>query len=222
MNKQTPASILIVDDHPMVREGLAGRIACEPSMEVCGQAADMDEALEQVKQLRPDLVIVDISLKASHGVDLVKRLKSSGPAGSRPKVLVHTMYTESLYANRALQAGADGYITKQEAPEQVLVAIRQILDGKVYLSPEMSQRVLSRAVGRTSDEAAPLVDKLSDRELEVFRLIGEGLTTGKIANHLHLSTHTIDTHRENIKRKLDLKNAAELNRTAVQWVLENG
>ncbi len=222
MKKHTPASILIVDDHPLVREGLAGRIASEANLRVCGEAADMDEALEHVKQMHPDLVIVDISLKTSHGVDLIKRLKSGGRDGKRSKVLVHTMYTESLYADRALQAGADGYITKQEAPEQVLEAIRQILDGKVYMSPEMSQRVLSRAVGRPNDDAAPSVDKLSDRELEVFRLIGEGSTTGEIANRLHVSTHTIDTHRANIKRKLELKNAAEVNRAAVQWVLENG
>lgn len=222
MATKSPANILIVDDHPMVREGLAARIAAEPGLRVCGEAADMNEALAQVKQLHPDLVIVDISLRTSHGVDLIKRLKSSAPATVRPKVLVHTMYTESLYADRALQAGADGYITKEEAPEQVLDAVHQVLAGKVYLSPDMHQRVVSRAIGRSSDEVTPTVSKLSNRELEVFRLIGMGLTTGQIASRLHLSTHTIDTHRENIKRKLNTRNAAQLNRAAVQWLLENG
>ncbi|MCB9921050.1 MAG: response regulator transcription factor [Planctomycetaceae bacterium] len=215
------AKILIVDDHPMVREGLAGRIASEPDLEVCGEAVDVDDALQQTKELLPDLIIVDISLKTSHGIDLIKQLKSSG-RGAHLKVLVHTMYTESLYADRALQAGADGYITKQEAPEQVILAIREILRGNIYLSTEMSQRVLSRAVGRGNENAAPTAEKLSDRELEIFRLIGEGLTTGQIASRLHLSTHTIHTHRENIKHKLELHNAAELNRAAVRWVLENG
>lgn len=213
------ARILIVDDHPAIREGLAVRIGDQTDLEVCGEAAGVDDALAKVKQLRPDLVIVDISLASGNGLDLVKQIKSRH-AGVR--MLVHSMYDESLYAERSLQAGAMGYVNKREAPDTMLMAIRQVLTDKIYLSPEMTERLLGRAAGRNANvEESPIL-RLSDRELEIFQLIGQGLTTGAIANQLHLSVHTIDTHREKIKAKLKLKNAAELARSAVQWTLENG
>jgi DNA-binding NarL/FixJ family response regulator len=213
------ARILIVDDHPTVREGLTARISRQDDMEVCGEVADGEEALVKVKELRPDVAVVDISLPKGHGIDLIKQIRAHH---DHVKTIVHSMYEESLYAERALQAGAMGYVNKREAPETLLDAIRQVLVGEVYLSPKMTGRVLNRTVGRGTIAAASPIESLSDRELEVFNLIGQGLTTRAIANRLHLSVHTIDTHREKIKRKLGLKNSAELMQRAVQWVLENG
>ncbi len=217
--QQQTSRILIVDDHPLVREGLGLRITQQQDLAVCGEAADADAALAEVKRLEPDLAIIDISLASGHGIDLIKQIRGCRP---QVKLLVHSMYDESLYAERALQAGALGYVNKREAPDTMLTAIRQVLDGKVYLSKQMTERILRQRVGGASDLAASPVDGLSDRELEVFMLIGQGESTGAIANHLHLSVHTIDSHREKIKRKLCLKNSAELSRRAVQWVLENG
>jgi DNA-binding NarL/FixJ family response regulator len=216
---ETKYKILIVDDHPLVREGLASRITRQPDMEICGEAADVNEALALVKTTNPDLVIVDLSLRLSHGTDLIKQVKARGEG---TKMLVSSMYDESLYAERVLRAGAMGYINKQEMPEKVIEAIRQVLAGKVYLSPSMTDRLLSRAIGKTGEIERSPIEKLSNRELEIFRLIGRGLTTRQIAKDLHLSVKTVETHRENIKSKLSVSNSAELSRQAVQWVLENG
>ena len=210
--------ILIVDDHPMVREGLIARISRHSDLEVCGEAADIPEALVQLKEAIPDLVIVDISLKAGSGIDLIKQIKAQHEG---TKMLVASMYDESLYAERALRAGAMGYINKQEMAEKVILAIRRVLSGKMYLSPQMTDRILHRALGGGDAEGSP-VGSLSDRELEIFGLIGQGRTTREIAGELHLSIKTVETHRENIKAKLNVKNSAELGRHAVQWVLENG
>jgi DNA-binding NarL/FixJ family response regulator len=202
----------------MVREGLTMRISTQPDLTVCGEAATEDEALSLVQETSPDLVLVDISLKSGHGIELVKQIKSRFPT---VKTLVVSGYQESLYAERALRAGALGYLNKQESNDKVLEAIRTVLSGQRYVSAAISQRLVNQALGSTDETKLPMA-RLSDRELEIFRMIGEGLTSGAIATRLFLSTHTIDTHRENIKRKLDLKNAAELSRAAVQWVLENG
>ena len=211
--------ILIVDDHPIVREGLAARIARQPELSVCGEAEDVADAMELVKSQRPDLVIVDLSLKSGQGIDLIKRIKAKAP---ETKMIVSSMYDESLYAERALRAGAMGYINKQEMSEKMIDGIRQVLEGKIYLSPQMTERLLQRAVGAAPQLIQSPIESLSDRELEIFKMIGKGMTTRQIANDLHLSMKTVETHRENIKSKLDVANSAELSRAAVQWVMENG
>lgn len=213
----SPARILIVDDHSMVREGLRLRISAFDDLEVCGEATSEEEGMQLVKETNPHLIIVDISLKSGHGIELIKRVKSNYP---NIKMLVSSGFEESLYAERALRAGALGYLNKQDSGEKVIEAIRTVLRGERYVSQEITQRLVSQALGNRSESNNP-IDLLTDRELEVFRLIGRGQTSGAIANELLLSTHTIDTHRENIKRKLGLKNAAQLNRQAVQFLLEN-
>jgi DNA-binding NarL/FixJ family response regulator len=210
--------IMIVDDHPMMRDGLAMRIASQANMEVCGEAATEDEALELIKQIGPDLVIIDIALKRGNGIELVKRVRSINPA---IKMLVVSTFQESLYAERAMRAGALGYLNKQESNEKVIDAIRTVARGERYASAELTQRLVAQALGKRSDVQDP-VTLLTDRELEIFRLIGAGATTSAIAGQLFISTHTIDTHRENIKRKLGAKNGAELSRQAIQSMLENG
>ena len=192
------ARILIVDDHPVVRSGLRMLIDDEPDLFVCGEAGDADEAIRVLDAQKPDLVIVDLSLKGSSGLELIKRIKSR-ESGS--KMLVSSMFDESLYAERVLNAGALGYVSKQEAMEKVIEAIRCVLSGRVYLSAAMSDRMLHRL---TRDHQVPErspVETLSDRELEVFEAIGRGRTTGEIAAHLHLSVKTVETHREKIKAK---------------------
>jgi DNA-binding NarL/FixJ family response regulator len=211
--------ILIVDDHPMMRAGLAAQISDEPDLEVCGQAEGVNDALDAVKSSVPDLAIIDIALKEGHGIDLVKDIKSRFP---NVKMLVLSAYKESLYAERALRAGAMGYLNKQETGDKIFDAIRTVLAGDRYVSEEMTKRLVSQAIGVADPSKASPVETLSDRELEVFQLIGEGLTTGAIARRLHLSPHTIDTHREKIKQKLNVRTANELQREATQWQLENG
>lgn len=215
----TPARIVIVDDHPLVREGLAMRISAKPDLEVCGEAATEQEGFALVKQFSPDLVIVDIFLKSGHGIELIKRIKARHP---KVKMLVVSGYDESLYAERSFRAGALGYLNKQETNEKVIDAIRTVLDGGRYLSPKMAEQLIGRAIGRGEPLEDDPIHSLSNRELEVFQLIGEGRPTGTIAARLHISVHTVDSHRDKIRRKLNLKNGAELAQRAVQWVLENG
>lgn len=213
------ARVLVVDDHPLVREGLAARLANQPDFELSGEAASVSEAIHHVRGFQPDLVVVDIQLAGSHGVDLIKEVSARWPS---IKMLVISAFEESLYAERCLRAGAHGYINKREVPECILEALRTIASGECYLSPAMTRQVVARAVlGGNCDKLEP-VERLSNRELEVFQLIGRGMTTGAIARQLHLSVHTIDTHREKIRHKLGVKNGAELVQRAVQWVLENG
>ena len=209
------ARILIVDDHPAVREALAIRIDGQRDLEVCGEAADTADALRLVADLRPDLVVVDISLKTGNGIDLIKRIRDRH---DRVRMLVWSMYSESLYADRALQAGALGYINKDQATNKIVEAIRRVLKGKVYLSEAMVERILQRSVGETT--RSPL-DALADRELEVFRLIGEGVRTIDIAERLCLSVKTVETYRDRIRHKLHLRNGTELARYATQWVTEH-
>lgn len=208
--------VLVVDDHPIVQLGLADLIAHEPDLEVCATAADVSEAIQQVETVRPNVAVIDISLKGGSGIELIELLRNRHP---ELKMLVSSMHDESLFAERALRAGAMGFINKQEAPEEVIAAIRQVLSGQVYLSARMANRLLHCVVGGKSLHHNPIED-LSNRELEVFELIGQGMTTKQIARKLHLSPKTIETHREKIKRKLDLKNSAELSCRAVQWSLE--
>lgn len=211
--------ILIVDDHPIVRRGLADLVNDEPDLEVCGQAADAAEAIECVRNNRPDVIICDLTLKSGmNGLELIKRLLTSD---SDIKILVSSMHDESVYADRVLQAGGMGYINKQETIDKLVDAIHSVLDGKVFLSDKMTERLLQRRVGNHSESSASPVDELSDRELEVFRLLGGGQTTKQIANALKLSVKTIESHRENIKAKLGLTNATELTRYAVEFVLND-
>jgi DNA-binding NarL/FixJ family response regulator len=210
-----PARVLIVDDHPLVREGLSARIAAQSDMQVCGEASDVDEALTLLRTAYPVLMIIDLALKSGLGLDLIKRVKKDA---AQTKMLVVSAYEEALFAERALRAGAHGYINKQEAQEKVIDAIRAVLRGECYLSVAMTQRLVGQAIGRISEPYG--IASLSDRELEIFRLIGLGKTTRSIAQQLHLSIHTIETHREKIRVKLNLRNGAELMQRAVQWVLE--
>lgn len=204
--------VLIVDDHPLVREGLAGRISAQPDMEVCGEASGVDEALALLDATQPTLMIVDLTLKAGHGLNLIKRANERAP---RTKILVFSAHDEALFGERSMRAGAHGYVSKQEGQEKVLQAVRTVLRGEPYASSESIRRL--RAGGRLKGGG---IERLSDRELEVFELIGRGGSTRSIAQRLHLSVHTIETHRENIRAKLNLQNGAELVQRAVQWVIE--
>jgi len=217
-NRRVPVRILIVDDHPLVREALATRISLQPDMEVSGEAATQEEAIVLVRQTNPDLVLVDIALKSGHGIELVKQIKLHHPS---VKTLVVSGFQETLYAERSLRAGALGYLNKQESNEKVIDAIRTVLRGEHFVSADISHRLINQSLGGGDAMKTP-IERLTDRELEIFRMIADGLTSGTIAERLFLSPHTIDTHRDNIKRKLGLNNAAELSRAAVQWMLENG
>jgi DNA-binding NarL/FixJ family response regulator len=211
--------VLIVDDHPLMRRGLSELISREPDLVVCGEAEDAATALEVAKTANPHLMTVDISLKEGSGIELIKQLKATNPEIS---TLAFSMHDENLYAERAMRAGAKGYISKDAPSGDVIAAIRRIRDGKIYMSEKMADRVLRRVVdGKEAMDGSP-VQILSDRELEVFELIGRGLGTRKIAEQLHLSVKTIETYRESIKAKLSLKSSTELTRHAVQWVLEAG
>lgn len=215
--KSNSYRILLVDDHPIVRRGLRELVAQEPDLEVCGEAEDAAEALRQLEATRPDVVIVDLTLKAGHGLELIQQIHARD---ARIKILVSSMHDESLFAERTLRAGALGYINKQESPDKIIDAIRRVLCGEIYLSSRMASRLLHRiAVGEPLEKHP--IEKLTDRELEVFEMIGQGLSTKQIARKLGLSHKTIETHREKIKTKLNLKNSAELSRHATQWVLEN-
>ena len=218
--KQKRAQVVIVDDHPAVREALALRIGRQPDLEVCGEAADLGEALRLIAGAQPDVAIVDISLKTSNGIELIKRIRDRD---NHVRILVWSMHSESLYAERALRAGALGYVNKDQATDRIVEAIRRVLEGKVYLSEAMTERLLQRAVGGTPEEVTRSpVDVLADRELEVFRLIGEGVKTAEIAERLHLSVKTVETYRDRIRQKLDLSDGTRLAHYATQWVLENG
>jgi DNA-binding NarL/FixJ family response regulator len=207
--------VFLVDDHPLVREWLTQVIEQEADLGVCGEAADAPEALEKILKLLPDIVIADISLKNSHGVTLVKDVKAQLP---NLPVLVLSMHDESLYAERVLRAGAMGYITKQEATRNIMRAIRQVLKGEIYVSETMASRMVHKLVsGRNQEQSSPM-ERLTDRELEVFQLIGHGLGTRKIADELHLGIKTVESYRARIKDKLLLEDGTQLLQQAIQWV----
>jgi DNA-binding NarL/FixJ family response regulator len=215
----TKTRIFLVDDHAIVRRGLAELINSEPRMEVCGEASTLGVAYSEIGKLRPDLVIVDISLEGNDGVELTKELCHRW---ADLPVLCYSMHDEELYAERALRAGAKGYVMKREPPESLLEAIGVVMAGKVYLSERMSDRLLGRMV-RAGSSSAPTkapIEKLSDRELEVFQLIGRGRSTNDIADQLCLSVKTIETYREHLKQKLNLKSGNELVRYAVEWCVK--
>lgn len=206
--------VLIVDDHPIVRQGISQLINQEPDFDTCTQAGSAQEALDLLEKSAPDIMLVDISLDGISGLELLKMVKSRD---YKVPVLILSMHDESLYAERALRSGAKGYVMKQEATERVLIAIRQVLRGELYLSERMQGKILQRVLNGDEGGLSP-IDLLSDRELEVFRLIGHGYATGDIARELMRSVKTVETHRAHLKDKLGLKNAAELTRFAVQWV----
>jgi DNA-binding NarL/FixJ family response regulator len=211
-----PVRVLIVDDHPLVREGLVARISAQPDLEVCGEASDVDQALSLASTTRPALMIVDLALKGSNGLDLIKKVRA---AEVSLRILVVSAYDEAFFAERALRAGAQGYINKQEAQGSIIDAIRALLRGELYVSSNVTQRLADQAL--FGSRASRGVEGLSDRELQIFQLIGHGKTTRIIAEQLHLSIHTVETHREKIRSKLRLRNGTELLQSAVQWVLEN-
>jgi DNA-binding NarL/FixJ family response regulator len=209
-------TIFIVDDHPIVRQGLALLINREPDLTVCGDAEEAGSALRRIEEIKPDLVVVDISLNGPDGLDLLKNIRARDP---HLPVLILSMLDESLYAERALRAGASGYIMKQEATERVLIAIRRILSGEIYVSDRMANRMLHQMVGGTQTQPGSPIADLTDRELEVFRLIGEGHGTRQIAEELHISVKTVESYQAHIKGKLSLKNSRELVQRAIQWTV---
>jgi DNA-binding NarL/FixJ family response regulator len=212
------SKVVIVDDHPAIREALAFRISKLPEFEICGEAAEPAQALRIVEETDPDVAIVDISLKNGNGIDLIKRIKSRN---DRIRILVWSMHGENMYAERALRAGALGYITKEQAMANMIEALSQVAAGKVYLSPAMTEKLLRRTVGTktTPLERSP-VEALSDRELDVFRLIGQGVKTAEIAKRLHLSQGTIWTYRDRIREKLGIRDGTELAHVATQWAID--
>ena len=210
--------ILIVDDHPMMRDGLRQLIANEPDLEVAGEADDVAEALQQAEKLKPDLAIVDITLRSSSGLDLIKDLHIRSP---QTAVLVLSMHDESLYAERVLKAGGRGYIMKQEGGKRIIEGIRQVANGQTFVSPAVSAKILDSFSGHSRSEKAA-VEQLTDREFEVFQLIGQGRSTKEMADKLHVSVKTIEVHRVNIKEKLKTPTAPDLIRYAVRWVEAQG
>ena len=213
--KKDKVRIVIVDDHPIVRQGLADLINHEDEFEVCGHAEGAREAMEQIRNLNPDLVTIDITLKDTGGLELIKDVKSQHP---KLPILVISMHDEKLYGERVLRAGAKGYIMKHEATENVIDAIRKVFSGQVYVSNNMAEQMVRSFVSGGTRSQASAMNSLSDRELEVFRLIGQGYGTRRIAEMLHLSVKTIETYRAHIKHKLSLDDAAQLLQYAVQWV----
>ena len=209
-----PARIVLVDDHPLVRDGLAARLAGEPDLTICGEAADADAALELIRATRPDLAIVDVALRNGSGLELVKAL---GADGAGPRILVISVYEEELFAERLLRAGAHGYLNKQELHGSVLEAVRSVLAGQIY-----------RGSGEEAVPSGPRrravvgLERLSDRELQIFELIGRGGGTREIATQLGVSVHTVESHREHIRSKLGLRSGAELLRAAILWSIDSG
>ena len=206
--------ILLVDDHPLVRERLAEIINREKDLVICGDAEDRHQALQVVKTCRPDLVIVDITLKSSDGVELIRDIHARWPA---LLTLVVSMHDESLYAERALRAGARGYITKQEATRNILSAIRRVLSGQIYLNDKIASRILSRLAAPARASGFTPAELLADRELQVFELTGRGLNTRQIAARLHLGVKTVETYRARIREKLDVKDPDDLLSIAITW-----
>ncbi len=208
------ARVFLVDDHPIVRRGLQVLMSLESDLTVCGEADNRAAAIDQIGKLRPDVAVVDLALKNSSGLELVKDLRVQFP---QIKVLVLTMHDEPMYAERVLKAGAHGYVTKEEGSEKALEAIRSLLNGKPYLSGRLADRMLETMTGFAKSKTAGTVESLSDRELEILELIGRGLGSAEIAQRLKLSVKTIESHREHIKAKLGLQRATELVQYAFNW-----
>lgn len=205
--------IVIVDDHPIVRQGLQMLMEGEPDLELCGESDNTVDALTMIEKVKPDLAIVDLALRDSSGLDLIKDLQVRLP--DLP-VLVLSMREEGFYAERVLRAGARGYVAKEEGPKQLLEGVRRVLQGQVYVSDRIASKVMSKIVSGADQTESP-IGMLSDRELEVFELIGQGLPTREIAKRLHISSKTVDSHREHIKRKLGLDSGTDLLKHAIEW-----
>ena len=216
---QNKKRIFIVDDHPMMRQGLAQLIGAEPDLAVCGEVETAEIALDSIGALKPDLVLADISLPGKNGLELIKDFQAMQPGLA---VLVISMHDESLYAERVLRAGGRGYIKKQEGGKKLMQAIRQVLEGKIYVSEKMSADILEMFSGRRAGAKNSPVEKLTDREFEVFQFIAQGKGTRDIAEKLHLSVKTVEVHRANIKAKLKLQSASELIHYAVRWSESQG
>jgi DNA-binding NarL/FixJ family response regulator len=215
---ETPAarhSVFIVDDHPLVREGLEQLIAQAPDLTVCGYAEDAGPGYEDILRTHPEIVIVDLALRGESGLDLIKRLQM---LPEPPRILVLSMHDEAHYAERALRAGALGYVMKRESPSKVIDAIRRVLAGRIFVSETITSEVMGKFVGAPAAGDEPLVDRLSDREIEIFRRMGNGQRTRSIAEELHISLKTVQTHCMHIKEKLGIADATMLMREAVRWV----
>lgn len=211
--------VLLVEDHQMFREWLAQMIAKDQSFAICGETDNIRDALKLIQTKRPDIALIDITLRGSSGLELIKDLKAQG---LWVPVLVLSMHDESLYAERVLRAGARGYITKHEASSTLLKAIRHVLSGQVYLSERMTAAMLTKVAGQGGRASAGGMELLADRELEVFQLVGRGFNSREIAAQLHLGETTVDTYRARIKEKLQLRNAADLYTRAAQWMQQQG
>ncbi|MCU0236237.1 MAG: response regulator transcription factor [Acidobacteria bacterium] len=207
-------AVFIVDDHPIMRDGISQLIDQQPDLEVCGSASSAPEALNALNGLAPDLLLVDISLSGMNGIDLIKIVKKRSP---RLPALILSMHSEDLYAERAIRAGAKGYVMKHASSDTLLAAIRRVVEGRMYLSPEMTEKLLEKAAGGNLPGNESPVDRLSDRELEIFKLIGQGLRPQRIAEELLLSIKTVETYYSRIKQKLNIKDADELLRMAIAW-----
>lgn len=208
-------SIFIVDDHPLMRESLTALLDRQPDFRVCGQAGDSATAYAEIERLQPEIVVVDLSLPGESGLELIKKLQSFARV---PRALVLSMHDEAFFAERALRAGAQGYVMKHETTDKVVEAIRQVLRGELYVSGALASRFARTLAGGRGRLDLPSVDRLSDRELEIFRLLGRGFETRRVAEELHLSMKTVQAHAANIKDKLGLENATELLREAVRWL----
>jgi DNA-binding NarL/FixJ family response regulator len=211
--------IVIVDDHPLFRKGLEQLIHSDGAFAVCGEAGNAAEAMDVIRELDPDLAIVDLSLPGANGIELIKNIRAEFP---KLPILVLSMHDESLYALRALRAGAEGYVMKHEAMANVIQAIHEVFSGRPYLSPAMASQVITKFAQGPSKGEVDAIEQLSDRELEILELIGKGNEVPQIAKTLHLSPKTVETHRAHIKEKLNLANARQVARFAVQWVSARG
>lgn len=210
--------ILLVDDHPLMRQAVHEVLESEPDLQVCGETGTVEEALRLIEELQPQVAVIDIALHDGNGIDLVKQVKALAP---RLRMVVLSMHDEMHYAERAIRAGAMGYVGKQEPPETIVEAIRQVLSGQVHVSSRMGAYVLSQLPGKGRKAAnGTMVTQLSDRELQTFEMIGQGLTTREIAGQLQVSVKTVDAYRQRIKSKLKLKTSNELMRSAVEWSLQ--
>jgi DNA-binding NarL/FixJ family response regulator len=211
--------IVIVDDHPLFRKGLQELIHSDGAFAVCGEAGNAAGAMDVIRKVNPDLAIVDLSLPGANGIELIKNIRAEFP---KLPILVLSMHDESLYALRALRAGAEGYVMKHEAMANVIQAIQEVFNGRPYLSPAMAAQVITKFAHRQAEGEPDAVERLSDRELEILELIGKGNEVRQIAKLLHLSPKTVETHRAHIKDKLDLKNSREVARFALQWLNARG
>ena len=204
--------IYLIDDHPLVVQGVTELVNAEPDLKVVGATSDWTEAIKEIPELKPEVVLLDISLAKANGIEVLKNLRIHFP---KLQVLMLSMHDENLYAMRSVRAGAQGYIMKMTATEEVVIAIRHILNGEIYLSAGIAKQTMMRLVGRRKEGTMSPMDDLSDRELEVFQMVGEGLTTRQIAERLHLSVKTIETHKGHVKEKLNLATSTQLTQHAI-------